>query len=181
VTGREEKRRPNPSPLVGEGGSRASREPGEGASPAVAKARSLRRKMTDAEKKLWYVLRDRRFKDAKFRRQVPLGRYVADFLSFEKKVVVELDGAQHAESKTDVKRDNWFSSQGFRVLRFWNNDVLTNIEGVYDRLSSVVGGNRPHPSPKPQAASAPPSPARGEGMVPDDAFETHAAPKNVSH
>jgi len=82
----------NPSPLVGEGGVRLRRTPGEGASTTVVRARSLRSRMTDAERKLWYMLRDRRFVAAKFRRQVPLGRYVADFLSFEKRIVVEVDG-----------------------------------------------------------------------------------------
>jgi very-short-patch-repair endonuclease len=166
--------RPNPSPLVGEGfpsrscASEALRKShggkGEGEqSQAVAKARSLRRRMTDAERKLWYLLRNRRFSAAKFRRQVPLGAYVADFLSFEKHVVVEVDGGQHAGAASDGARDDWFRSQGFTVVRFWNNDVLKNLEGVYARLSAIVEADTPHPASQPRAAVKPPSPTRGEG------------------
>jgi very-short-patch-repair endonuclease len=164
----------NPSPLVGEGfpprsyASEALRKShggkGEGAvSPPVTKARSLRRMMTNAERKLWYMLRDRRFADAKFRRQVPLGRYVADFLSYEKKLVVEVDGGQHSDSVSDVVRDNWFRSQGFTVARIWNNDVLKNLEGVATMLLEIMSADTPHPASPPQAAAKPPSPTRGEG------------------
>jgi very-short-patch-repair endonuclease len=152
----------NPSPLVGEGGVRLRRTPGEGASTTVVRARSLRSRMTDAERKLWYLLRDRRFAAAKFRRQVPLGRYVADFLSFEKRIVVEVDGGQHSGSASDVARDDWFRSQGFTVVRFWNNDVLTNLRGVFTLLADIVA-RTPHPSSQLQAAAMTPSPTRGEG------------------
>jgi very-short-patch-repair endonuclease len=155
---------PNPSPLVGEGGERLRRSPGEGASStAVVRARSLRRSMTDAERKLWYMLRDRRFSDAKFRRQVPLGPYVADFLSFERHIVVEVDGGQHSGKASDVARDDWFRGQGFTVVRFWNNDVLKNLEGVATLLLDIVAANTPHPALRPRAAAKPPSPTRGEG------------------
>ena len=153
----------NPSPLVGEGGVRLRRTPGEGASTTVVRARSLRSRMTDAERKLWYMLRDRRFVAAKFRRQVPLGRYVADFLSFEKRIVVEVDGGQHSGSASDIARDDWFRSQGFTVVRFWNDDVLTNLKGVFTLLADVIDTNTPHPASQPQAAAMPPSPTRGEG------------------
>ena len=156
--------RPNPSPLVGEGGVRPSRTPGEGATlPSVQKARSLRGRMTDAERKLWYMLRDRRFAAAKFRRQVPLGRYVADFLSFERHVVVKVDGGQHSGSRSDITRDDWFWSQGFTVVRFWNNDVLTNLRGAFTLLANIVEANTPHPASQLRAAAVPPSPTRGEG------------------
>jgi very-short-patch-repair endonuclease len=154
----------NPSPLVGEGGVRQRRTPGEGATcPSVKKARSLRGRMTDAERKLWYMLRNRRFAAAKFRRQVPLGKYVADFLSFEKHVVVEVDGGQHSGSTLDVARDEWFRRQGFTVVRFWNNDILTNLRGVFTLLSEVIDANTPHPASQLRAAAMPPSPTRGEG------------------
>jgi very-short-patch-repair endonuclease len=117
--------------------------------------------MTVAERKLWYMLRDRRFAGAKFRRQVPLGRYVADFLSFERRLVVEVDGSQHAESRSDPARDAWFRAEGFAVVRFWNNDVLTNPEGVYLTLAEIVE-KRP-PPPARRLGGEPPSPARGEG------------------
>jgi very-short-patch-repair endonuclease len=119
--------------------------------------------MTDAERKLWYMLRGRRFADAKFRRQVPLGNYVADFLSYEKGIVVEVDGGQHAGKAADAVRDDWFRSQGFTVVRFWNNDVLKSLEGVFTQLLEVVEASTPHPASQPRAAAKPPSPTRGEG------------------
>jgi very-short-patch-repair endonuclease len=86
--------------------------------------------MTDAERKLWFALRDRRFADFKFRRQVPLGPFIGDFVCFNARVVVEVDGSQHAESQYDEQRDRWLAANDFLVKRFWNNDVLKNIEGV---------------------------------------------------
>jgi len=117
--------------------------------------------MTDAERKLSYMLRDRRFAAAKFRRQV-LSRYVANFFSFERQVVVEVDGGQHSAAASDLPRDDWFRSQ-FRVVRLWNNDVLTNLRGVFTLLSDTVEANTPHPASQQQAAAMPPSPTRGEG------------------
>jgi very-short-patch-repair endonuclease len=119
--------------------------------------------MTDAERKVWYLLRGRRFTGAKFRRQVPLGSYVADFLSFEKRIVVEVDGGQHADSRADRVRDDWFRSQGFTVLRFWNIDVLKNLEGVATLLLQSIETSTPHPARTAQARCEPPSPTRGEG------------------
>jgi len=86
--------------------------------------------MTDAERKLWFALRDRRFTNFKFRRQVPVGPFIADFLCYDARLVIEVDGGQHAESVRDSRRDQWLAANNFRVLRFWNNDVLMNIEGV---------------------------------------------------
>lgn len=94
------------------------------------RARVLRSRMTDAERKLWFALRGRRFANFKFRRQVPLGRYIADFVCFEARLVIEADGGQHAGSMHDKLRDRWVIANGFRMLRFWNNDVLSNLEGV---------------------------------------------------
>ena len=116
--------------------------------------------MTDAERKLWFALKDRRFAAFKFRRQVPVGRYIADFLCFESRLVVEVDGGQHAESVRDVERDDWFARSEFRVVRFWNNDVLQNLEGVLTSLAAELN-KTPHPSSR--LRSTPPSPARGEG------------------
>jgi len=100
-------------------------------------ARSLRKRMTDAEIKLWKHL-SRKQLGVIFRRQYPIGKYIVDFVSFDVKLVVEVDGSQHAESKTDRLRDEWFASQGFKVLRFWNNDVLRNIEGAIKVISNAV-------------------------------------------
>jgi very-short-patch-repair endonuclease len=116
--------------------------------------------MTDAERKLWLALRVRRFQSFKFRRQVPIGPYVADFLSFKSRLIVEVDGGQHAESARDAKRDRWLSQNNFRVIRFWNNDVLSSMEGVLSALASELV-NTPHPASR--LRSTPPSPARGEG------------------
>jgi very-short-patch-repair endonuclease len=135
-----------PSPLAGEGGERRSRSPGEGgalarrtrkAAPvkdATKKprdtARRLRKDMTDAERKLWSLLRNRRLIGLKFRRQVPVGPYVADFLSFEAHLIVEADGGQHAGSAHDAERDAWSRHQGFTVIRNWNSDILTNPDAI---------------------------------------------------
>jgi very-short-patch-repair endonuclease len=86
--------------------------------------------MTDAEAALWYLLRDRRFVGFKFVRQAPVGRYVVDFLCRRAKLVIELDGSQHAESARDAVRDSYVIAEGYRILRFWNSDVFANREGV---------------------------------------------------
>jgi very-short-patch-repair endonuclease len=110
-----------PSPLVGEGGDARSAVPGEGAAVnTLTFARQLRKTMTDAETRLWHELRAKRFESYKFRRQVPIGKYIADFACLTHKLIVEVDGSQHEGSNTDVTRDLWFNSQGFRVLRLWN-------------------------------------------------------------
>jgi very-short-patch-repair endonuclease len=122
--------------------------------------------MTDAERILWFALRGRRFAQAKFRRQVPLGPFIADFLSFERRIVVEVDGGQHAGSGADFRRDAWFAARGFRVLRFWNHDVLRNIDGVLTKLATALSASPPHPA---RASRGHPSPTRGEGNEPDAA------------
>jgi very-short-patch-repair endonuclease len=149
-----------PSPLAGEGGWRRRRKTGEGTLSLIRAARALRARMTDAERKLWFALRDRGFAAFKFRRQVPIGPYIADFACFELRVIIEVDGGQHAESARDLERDTWFAENDFRVLRYWNNDVLQNLEGVLTALSTELD-NAPHPSAR--LRSPPPSPARGEG------------------
>ncbi|MBL8906191.1 MAG: endonuclease domain-containing protein [Rhizobiales bacterium] len=126
----------SPSPLVGEGGGAQGAAPGEGALPPVRFARKLRATMTDAERKLWHALKDRRFVHLKFRRQVPMGRYTADFVSHEVKLVVEIDGSQHADAMHDAIRDAWFSREGYQVLRVWNHDILQNLYGVLDTIAA---------------------------------------------
>jgi|HubBroStandDraft_6_1064221.scaffolds.fasta_scaffold827770_2 very-short-patch-repair endonuclease len=106
-------------------------------------ARALRRSMTNAERKLWRALRARQIAEAKFRRQVPIGPYVADFLCYEVRLVIEVDGGQHAGSARDEVRDRWLGDNGFRVMRFWNNDVLSNLEGVLATISNELGGSAP--------------------------------------
>ncbi len=151
-------RQVKPSPPAGEGGPRRRRGTGEGS--LVKVARQLRAQMTDAERKLWLALRDRRFAAFKFRRQVPIGRYIADFVCFDQRLIIEVDGGQHAESAADAERDDWFAQNDFRVVRFWNNDVLGNLEGVLTALLDHLE-TTPHPSSR--LREPPPSPARGEG------------------
>jgi len=100
-------------------------------------AKELRKKQTDAENKLWARLRDKQVKGAKFRRQQFIGPYIVDFVSLEKKLAIEIDGGHHNEEKiaeADEKRTAWLRQTGFQVLRFWNNEVMTNIEGVIDKI-----------------------------------------------
>lgn len=154
-------RRPKPSPLAGEGAERRRRSAGEGAPQSpVSRARELRAKMTDAERKLWYALRDRRFAGTKFRGQVPVGPFIADFICYPARLVIEVDGGQHAESARDERRDRWFAANAFRVLRFWNNEVLKNLEGVLTVILEALEQTAPHPA---RASRGHPSPARGEG------------------
>ena len=93
-------------------------------------ARSMRADSTKAENVLWQALRNRQLEGLKFRRQVPLDGYIIDFVCFDAKLIVEVDGGQHSESDSDAVRDRHFEAAGFRVLRFLNDDVLENIDGV---------------------------------------------------
>jgi very-short-patch-repair endonuclease len=104
----------------------------------TAQAKILRRNATDAEKQLWSLLRDRRLQGWKFRRQVPLGPYIVDFYCSEAKLIVEVDGGQHANSAKDAARTDWFNKSGYRVKRYWNNDILTNTEGVFTDLLAAL-------------------------------------------
>jgi primosomal protein N' (replication factor Y) len=106
-------------------------------------ARHLRRTQTDAERKLWLHLRNRRTHGVKFRRQHPIEKYIADFCSVESQLIIELDGGQHLErTKEDGQRSRFFERKGFRVLRFWNNDVLLNTEAVVEQISRFFGDRR---------------------------------------
>jgi very-short-patch-repair endonuclease len=110
--------------------------------PGLTKtARLLRRKQTDAEKKLWQKLRSRQFEDSKFRRQQPMATYIVDFVSYEKQLVIELDGGQHNEKKVmekDAEKTRWLERKGYRVLRFWDNEIMGNIEGVMEKISEFL-------------------------------------------
>jgi very-short-patch-repair endonuclease len=109
------------------------------------RARRLRRAATDAESKLWYRLRSRQLNGHKFVRQEPIGPYTVDFVCREARLVIEVDGGQHAGNERDVVRDRWLVSHNYRVLRFWNNDVLSNIAGVLETLAAVLSESPPHP------------------------------------
>jgi very-short-patch-repair endonuclease len=106
-------------------------------------ARTLRKNQTDAEKLLWRKLRDRQLEGMKFRRQRPIGRYIVDLVCIEKKIVVEADGSQHYDNEGDKIRDGYLRNQGYTVLRFWNNEILKNIDGVIQRILEVVRAPSP--------------------------------------
>ena len=97
--------------------------------PLTYTSRKLRKDMTSAEQKLWSHLRAKQM-EVKFRRQVPIGTYIVDFVSFDARLIVEVDGGQHMGSEADRTRDEWFRTQGFEVLRFWNHQVLKDTEAV---------------------------------------------------
>ena len=101
-------------------------------------ARALRRNATDVERIMWRLVRDRRLAGVKFRRQVPIGPFVVDFASIEHRLVVELDGGQHAESAADARRDAFLVADGWRVLRFWNNEVTQNRDGVLETIQREI-------------------------------------------
>jgi very-short-patch-repair endonuclease len=122
---------------------------------AGARARSLRRNMTEAEIRVWQMLRAHRTNGFKFRRQVPIGRYIADFVCHEARLVVEIDGGQHdCLSRRETARSGFLRNQGYRILRFWNNEVLANPGGVHETIVNGLAASSP---PKP-------SPLKGEGF-----------------
>lgn len=121
-------------------------------SKLAARAKELRVRSTDAERLLWSHVRAHRLNGYKFKRQQPTGRFVVDFVCFDARLIVEVDGGQHSEAAAkDSARDSALAAQGFRVLRLWNNEVLGNIDGVLQRIVDFLP-----PSP-------PPSPLKGEG------------------
>src|SRR5579871_5597876 len=127
--------------------------------PKFARTQTLRSSSTEAEKKLWYRLRDRRLGGTKFVRQAPVGPYYVDFVCRTCKLVVELDGSQHADSVHDDKRDAILITLGYRILRFWNADVLGSIDDVCETIFAAVEG-RLEPferfkSPTPEGGAAP--------------------------
>ena len=124
------------------------------------RARQMRANPTPAERRLWSMLRDRRMPVAKFRRQHVIAPYIVDFACLERSLIIEADGGQHADNISDRGRDAYLKRLGFRVLRFWNNDVLENAGGVFEIIYATL--HTPHP---PTAAQwVPPSPPMGEGL-----------------
>ena len=105
---------------------------------SVRLKRRLRQHATDAEMKLWFALRDRRLNGLKFVRQEAVGTFVVDFLCRAKKLVIEVDGGQHAESASDRMRDAFLTSEGYRVMRFWNSDVLKSMDGVLETILAAA-------------------------------------------
>lgn len=101
-------------------------------------AKDLRKNMTDAERALWRHLRAHRLQGQKFRRQQPIGPYIVDFVHFKARLIIEADGGQHNECSRDLRRDAWLENQGFRILRFWNNDILLNAESVREAIFAAA-------------------------------------------
>lgn len=112
---------------------------------ASTRARQLRSNPTEAEKRIWHYLRDKQVGGFRFRRQQPIGPYIVDFFCPQAKLIVEIDGGQHSPERDD-KRSRWLEGRGYRVIRFWNNDVLGNAEGVWTALTEVL---RVYPPPLP--------------------------------
>ena len=107
-------------------------------------AKRLRRDTTDAERLLWSRLRASQLSGHKFKRQQPIGNYIVDFVCFDAKLIIELDGGQHADQdEADRSREAWLRSQGFRVIRFWNNDVMHNLDGVLERIMENLASYPP--------------------------------------
>ena len=113
----------------------------------LTNAKPLRANQTEAEQRLWYHLRAHRFMDLKFKRQKPRGRYIVDFICVERHLIIEIDGGQHAEqTEYDQRRDAWLRDQGYTVLRFWNHEVMHQLEGVLEQIRSTLTLS-PSPSP----------------------------------
>ena len=144
----------SPSPGTGEGGARSAQPSGRvravpsndqrlRARELRDRARAMRAKPTDAERRLWSMLRDTRLSGHKFRRQHVIGSSIVDFVCLDCQLIIEADGSQHADNAQDRKRDAYLISIGYEVLRFWNSDVLGNPGGVFDAISAALS----HPSP----------------------------------
>jgi very-short-patch-repair endonuclease len=123
---------------------------------ANERARALRLNVTEAEKRVWSLLRSKQMTGYKFRRQVPIGRYIADFVCHEARLIVEIDGGQHDHSSPlEAERTAFLQSEGYRILRVWNNEVLENLEGVHMAIADRLAGITP----------TQPSPIEGEGYL----------------
>lgn len=148
----------SPSPLAGEGGARRRQAVG-GRGRALARAREMRKNPTEAERRLWSLLRAKRLAGWKWKRQQSLGRYIVDFVCLEARLIIEADGSQHIDSAYDATRDAWIKAQGFSILRFYNNDILADTDAVataiLSALTAAAGASSPAartplPSPPPQ-------------------------------
>ena len=111
----------------------------------VSRARDLRRNRTHAEDRLWQELRGRRLAGAKFLRQYPIGAFIADFACRSLRLAIELDGGQHSDSERDRRRTRIIEAHGYRVIRFWNNEVLENMDGVLEMIAAELAIARASP------------------------------------
>jgi len=118
-------------------------------------AKALRKDFTDTERLLWKYLRAKQMEGCKFRRQEPIGSYIVEFVCQEKRIIIEVDGGQHSvEREKDNKRDTWLEGQGYKVLRFWNDEVLTNTKGILEVIRDYL--NHPPPTPSVLLIDGPP-------------------------
>ena len=136
----------SPSPLAGEGQPRSGGERGQKL-VLRQRAKSMRTEPTEAERRMWQILRAKRLSGFKFKRQLPIDHYIVDFACLAQRLIVEADGSQHAESIADARRDAYLTAQGFRILRFWNNDIFENEEAVCEAILTALT------APLPAAAS----------------------------
>jgi very-short-patch-repair endonuclease len=125
----------------------------------TGRARRLRHNSTDAELRLWHRLRSRSIDGHKFVRQEPIGPYVVDFICRERRLIIEVDGGQHADNEQDRLRGRWLVEHNYRVMRFWNNEVLGNTSGVLEAIMAALRAETP---PHPPAFGGRPLPASGE-------------------
>jgi very-short-patch-repair endonuclease len=140
-------------------------------------ARSLRRNMTDAERLLWQQLRNRQMDGWKFRRQHPLGPFVVDFICLDKKIIVEVDGSQHAiHIKEDAERSRCLQEWGYRILRFWNNDVLKGIDSVLEVIYRELSED-PLTSPLPRGGEE--SEDKELGYIRESTFPTESGKRKL--
>ena len=129
---------------------------------ASKKPRELRQNSTDAERRLWNALRDRQLQGYKFRRQRAIGSLIADFVCVAHRLIIEIDGSQHVDNAYDARRTKWLEDHDWRVLRFWNNDVLMNIEGVAEAILKTLQAEQALTRPQADACGHP-LPQAGEG------------------
>jgi len=132
---------------------------------ALDRQRELRAFGTEAEKRLWSCLRNRQIDGCKFRRQVWIGNYVVDFVCLERRLVIEADGSQHVDQmEYDDRRSAFLMREGFRVMRFWNNEVLSNLDGVAAMIGEALHMNRPSPSHPASPGGSLPLPCRERAL-----------------
>ncbi|GAB5489488.1 MAG: hypothetical protein Pars2KO_30580 [Parasphingorhabdus sp.] len=117
-------------------------------SKTLKNAKQLRRNLTPQERTLWTKLQNRQLGGAKFRKQQPIGPYIVDFVCQEHKLIIEADGSQHADNPKDAQRDKWLQDRDYTVLRFWNNDIRENLDGVLFTILDAFDQNPSPTSPK---------------------------------
>ena len=152
----------SPSPLCGGGVGERGRSAAQQTS-ALRNAKHIRQQPTDTEHRLWRLVRAKRLSGWKFRRQQPVGRFIADFLCPAAKLIVEVDGCQHGDGVDEIP-DQWLRAECFSILRFWNNDIFNNEEGVLTSILSALEASAAASSRDGRTPLPNPSPTRGEGL-----------------